>query len=120
MNRYKEEILARTSKLSPAKRVLLEKRLRGKIESDSSSNIISQRASTAAPPLSFSQQRLWFLQQLEPDNPFYNERAAIQLMGSLDVVALEQSLNEIVRRHEALRTTLSWWRGNPFKSSRQL
>ncbi|NEP59949.1 MAG: amino acid adenylation domain-containing protein [Symploca sp. SIO2G7] len=56
-------------------------------------------------PLSFAQQRLWFLQQLEPDNPFYNEHGAIQLTGSLDVAALEQSLNEIVQRQEALRTT---------------
>ncbi|MBW4553597.1 MAG: non-ribosomal peptide synthetase, partial [Aphanocapsa sp. GSE-SYN-MK-11-07L] len=56
-------------------------------------------------PLSFAQQRLWFLQQLEPDNPFYNEHAALQLTGSLNVVALEQSLNKVVQRHEVLRTT---------------
>ena len=56
-------------------------------------------------PLSFAQQRLWFLQQLEPDNPFYNQHGAIQLIGSLDVAALEQSLNQMLQRHEALRTT---------------
>jgi amino acid adenylation domain-containing protein len=55
-------------------------------------------------PLSFAQQRLWFLHQLTPDNPFYNIPAAIRLRGELDIAALERSFNEIVRRHEALRT----------------
>ncbi|MDF5732301.1 MAG: amino acid adenylation domain-containing protein, partial [Rhizonema sp. PD38] len=55
-------------------------------------------------PLSFSQERLWLLDQLEPDNPFYNEQAAIKLHGQLNVVALEQSLNKIIARHEILRT----------------
>ncbi|MDF5714836.1 MAG: amino acid adenylation domain-containing protein [Rhizonema sp. NSF051] len=55
-------------------------------------------------PLSFAQQRLWFLDQLEPGNPFYNISRAVILKGSLNVTALEQSLNEIVRRHEVLRT----------------
>jgi amino acid adenylation domain-containing protein len=111
MNTNKEEILTLKSQLSPAKRVLLEKRLRGEVESNSRSNIISRRSSTAPPPLSFAQQRLWFLQQLEPDNPFYNEHFAIQLTGSLDVAALEQSLNGIVQRHEALRTTFEMVEG---------
>ena len=56
-------------------------------------------------PLSFSQQRLWFLQQLQPDSYFYNEHVALELTGVLNIEALEQSLNQIVQRHEALRTT---------------
>src|SRR5215470_14867286 len=55
-------------------------------------------------PLSFAQQRLWFLDQLEPGNPLYNIPQALRIRGALDVGALEQSLAEIVHRHEALRT----------------
>ena len=55
-------------------------------------------------PLSFAQQRLWFLSQLAPDNPFYNMTAAIRLSGRLDGTALERALNEVLSRHEALRT----------------
>jgi amino acid adenylation domain-containing protein len=62
---------------------------------------------TGTAPLSFAQQRLWFLDQYEPDNILYNIAAAIRLKGALNVRALERSLNEILRRHEALRTTFS-------------
>jgi amino acid adenylation domain-containing protein len=55
-------------------------------------------------PLSFAQQRLWFLAQLEPESPFYNTPTAVRLQGQLNVEALQQSFNEIVSRHEALRT----------------
>jgi len=64
-------------------------------------------------PLSFAQQRLWFLDQLVPNNPFYNVPAALRLTGSLNFSALQQSFNEIVRRHEALRTTLAVVSGQP-------
>jgi amino acid adenylation domain-containing protein/non-ribosomal peptide synthase protein (TIGR01720 family) len=56
-------------------------------------------------PLSPAQQRLWFIHQLEPDSSAYNLPTAIKLTGSLDDAALEESLAEICRRHEALRTT---------------
>ncbi|MEG4218080.1 amino acid adenylation domain-containing protein [Microcoleus sp. Pol14C6] len=64
-------------------------------------------------PLSFAQQRLWFLDQLVPNNPFYNVPAALRLTGSLNFSALQQTFNEIVRRHEALRTTLALVSGQP-------
>jgi len=64
-------------------------------------------------PLSFAQARLWFLAQLEPDSPAYNIPAAFRLTGLLNVTALSQSLSEIVRRHEVLRTTFPSVDGQP-------
>ena len=58
-------------------------------------------------PTSFAQQRLWFLQRLEPDNAAYNMAATVNLTGDLNVSALAQSLNEVIRRHESLRTTFA-------------
>jgi amino acid adenylation domain-containing protein len=55
-------------------------------------------------PLSFAQQRLWFLDQLQPGNPLHNLPLAVRLTGHLHRAALEQTINEIIRRHEALRT----------------
>jgi amino acid adenylation domain-containing protein len=64
-------------------------------------------------PLSFAQQRLWFIDQLEPGNSVYNFPAAVRLKGPLNMVAVKQSLNEIVKRHEALRTTFATVEGRP-------
>src|SRR5205807_9990040 len=64
-------------------------------------------------PLSFAQQRLWFLNQLAPDSPFYNIPRAISLSGPLQKTALERSFNELVRRHETLRTRFAISEGDP-------
>ncbi|MEH2121095.1 amino acid adenylation domain-containing protein [Nostoc sp.] len=64
-------------------------------------------------PLSFAQQRLWFLAQLEPNSPFYNIPAAIRLQGQLNLEALQQSFNKILHRHEALRTNFQTIEGQP-------
>ncbi|NER81866.1 MAG: AMP-binding protein, partial [Leptolyngbya sp. SIO1D8] len=93
------------------------------IEFLQSTNLASKSTTTSilpAPrnanlPLSFTQQGLWFLQQLELNNPFYNENLAIRLTGILDVVSMEQSLNEIVQRHEVLRTTFNVLDGQPIQ-----
>ncbi|MGZ0146890.1 non-ribosomal peptide synthetase [Kribbella sp. WER1] len=64
-------------------------------------------------PLSFAQQRLWFLYQLVPLNSFYNVPVGCRLTGGLDVVALEKALGEVVERHEVLRTRIEMQGGEP-------
>ncbi|MHC5760523.1 amino acid adenylation domain-containing protein [Nostoc sp.] len=64
-------------------------------------------------PLSYAQQRLWFLDQLEPNSAFYNIPIALRLVGNLNQAALEQSLQEIIHRHEALRTNFITVDGKP-------
>lgn len=64
-------------------------------------------------PLSFAQQRLWFLDQLVPNSSFYNISAIVRLRGSPNAAALEQSLQELVRRHEILQTTFMALEGEP-------
>ncbi|MGC4097998.1 MAG: amino acid adenylation domain-containing protein [Nitrospira sp.] len=66
-------------------------------------------------PLSFAQQRLWMLAQLEPGSPAYNIPIALKVVGALDVPALEKSFNEVVRRHEVLRTTFVTVEGQPMQ-----
>jgi amino acid adenylation domain-containing protein len=66
-------------------------------------------------PLSFAQQRLWFLQQLSPDSHSYNLLDALWLEGNLNLLALEQSLSELIRRHEILRTTFPMVEGQPIQ-----
>ncbi len=66
-------------------------------------------------PLSFAQQRLWFLDQFESDKAVYNLSAAMRLTGELDVPALHRTLNDVVRRHDALRTRFSSNAGTPFQ-----
>jgi amino acid adenylation domain-containing protein len=64
-------------------------------------------------PLSFAQEGLWFIEQFQPGHCAYNISPAVRLAGPLNVAALEKSLGEIVRRHEALRTTFGWVDENP-------
>ena len=84
-----------------------------------------QRAAAAPPivpvprdqdlPLSYAQQRLWVLDQLDPNNPLYNIVRAWRIEGCLSVSALERSLNQIVRRHESQRTTFAVRNGQPIQ-----
>ncbi len=72
------------------------------------------RVSRREPPLcSFAQERLWFIDQLEPGNPAYNLPAALRAAGDLDVAVLERCLSEVLRRHEALRTVFPVIHGRP-------
>lgn len=102
-----------TFDLSPKRRALL-KTLRQKKGMDLSPTERIVRSEDKGPaPLSFAQERLWFLDQLEPGNSTYNVAAAVRLKGDLSIIALEQSLNEIIRRHEVLRITFAAVGGRP-------
>lgn len=80
---------------------------------DSDAQGIAQAPQQCSSLLSFAQQRLWFLNQLEPSKGGYNIQAALTLTGKLNVAALEQSINEILRRHEALRSIFPTLEGKP-------
>jgi amino acid adenylation domain-containing protein len=67
-------------------------------------------------PLSFAQEGLWFIHELNPDRPIYNSPAAVRLTGSLNIPAFRQSLNEILQRHEALRTRFILAEGKPVQA----
>jgi amino acid adenylation domain-containing protein len=82
------------------------------VEPDHTS-LLSEEEEAFVFPLSFAQQRLWFLDQLAPHNAFYNISTAVRLRGPLNIVALEQSLDEIVWRHEILQTTFMTLEGKP-------
>lgn len=99
------ELKEQIAQLSPEKRALLALKLREKRQDagDHKMQLIREQRDTA--PLSFPQQRFWFLNQLEPNLSVYNEWTAIHLTGTLDIAALEQAIETVVRRHEALRTT---------------
>ncbi len=99
-------IAARRAGLSSESRELLRARLAG-ARLEHRTDGIPRRSESEPAPLSFAQQRLWFLDQLVPGNSFYNIPAALPLRFRVDVVALERALGEIVRRHAALRTTFA-------------
>src|SRR2546427_10068393 len=106
------DLQSRIAALSPAKRTLLERRLPQKAE-HRETEPIRPHSSAGKPPLSFGQQRLWFLDQWEPGSPAYNSSLVFRIEGPLNTAALEQSLTEISRRHEALRTTFAAEGGTP-------
>src|SRR5258708_3166875 len=103
-----------TTERSNAKRALLEKYLQGNIpQAAIAIETIPPRSSQGFAPLSFGQQQLWFLARLMPDSPAYNESLTISFTGSLNVAALEQSLNEFISRHEIWRTSFPVIDGQP-------
>ncbi|RYZ45464.1 MAG: non-ribosomal peptide synthetase, partial [Myxococcaceae bacterium] len=103
------DILKRLASLSPEKRDLLLKQLQAKGARTPQTSAIPplepRPRGDAALPLSFAQQRLWFLEQLEPGTARYNMPVAVRLKGPLESPVLERVFNELIHRHEPLRTT---------------
>jgi amino acid adenylation domain-containing protein len=99
--------------LSGKRRALLEALLNERGINCPTAERIPRRAESGPAPLSFAQQRLWFFDQFEPGNPAYNLVSTVLLQGKLDTLALERSFSEVIRRHEALRTTFDVIEGQP-------
>jgi amino acid adenylation domain-containing protein len=101
------ELSQRIAALSPEQRALLAARLQNSGVGALDAGRIPRRTHTAPAPLSFAQQRLWFLQRLEPGSAAYNIPFAARLTGVLDIGAIQRALQTIVDRHESLRTTFA-------------
>lgn len=112
MDTLKENLIDHTQ-LTPAKRALLEMRLRGNTPQRTAAQTIEKRPEDSDSLLSFAQQRLWFLHQMAPESAAYNMSAAFRLEGVLDLSALEEAFNGVVHRHEVLRTTYDETDGEP-------
>ncbi len=103
------------SHLAPARRELLQRLLREKLAGKPAAavQVIHRHAVKGQVPLSFAQQRLWFLDQFEPGNASYNLFSTNRLKGKLHLAAFERGIQEIVRRHEVLRATIVSQDGHP-------
>ncbi|HEX9986176.1 MAG TPA: amino acid adenylation domain-containing protein [Thermoanaerobaculia bacterium] len=102
----KDPVQQRIAQLSPEKRELLLRTLRTrKAQEEAPSKIVARKREPNEALASFAQQRLWFLWQLEPESAAYNMPGALRLRGPLDYDALRRCFDEIVRRHDTLRTT---------------
>ncbi|MEG4404822.1 amino acid adenylation domain-containing protein [Microcoleus sp. MON2_D5] len=110
------DLIERIAALSPEKRELLLQRLNHKKENVSLAKILPQSRESNTFPLSFAQQRLWFFEQLTPGNFTYHILAGVRLTGTLDARALDRSLNELVKRHEVLRTAFKTINGQPVQA----
>src|SRR5579883_1475478 len=113
------DILKRLENLSPEKRELVLQKLKQQQQSSQNERQLTPLLAPVSReqplPLSFAQQRLWFLDQLEGEKCVYNVPFFWQLKGFLNKAALEQAIREIVQRHEVLRTTFSVVDGSPIQ-----
>src|SRR5215217_772346 len=104
------DLSALLASLPADKRALFEREIKQQIQAPA---VTLRRVHGNPCALSFAQQRLWFLDQLDPGSAAYNLSTSLRLPGFLDISILKRSLNEIVRRHEALRTTFEFVDGQP-------
>jgi amino acid adenylation domain-containing protein len=101
--------------LSVAKQALLAQRLKKFAPSGVAVSPIPPRPNRDRSPLSFAQRQMWVIDQMTPGNPAYNLPNGYRIRGRLDVSALERAANEIIRRHEILRTTFAVADGEPLQ-----
>ena len=105
---------SQATELSAAKRGLLEKRLKGVLKpAGSGASAIPRRDPAVPVPLSHSQERLWFIYQMEPETCAYNLPCALRIIGELNAGALEAAINAVIARHEILRTSIGSSEGRP-------
>jgi surfactin family lipopeptide synthetase A len=107
--------MTETPTISERKRQLLELYLQQRSKAASALDLIPRRTPGAVIPLTLAQQQVWLHAQLAPELPLYNEPFTVHRKGPLEVSALERSLNEIIRRHEAWRTTFATIDGEPLQ-----
>jgi amino acid adenylation domain-containing protein len=100
-------------RLSDAQRLLLEKRIRGQAKPAVNKHAIRRVGGGPVFPMSYAQERLWFLDQMEPGNPFYNIPMGCLISARVDVAVLERAFTEIITRHESLRTVFRLVDGEP-------
>jgi hypothetical protein len=100
-----QELRDRKTSLSEAKRALLARRLKGEVHSTRVHEGVTRCAGEGpAYPLSFAQERMWFVSQLDPDAAVYNIPVGMLIRAEVDIATLERAAAEVMRRHEALRT----------------
>ncbi len=111
------DISRRIANLSPEQRALLQKKLKQKAEvrSEPQQQKLAPRSPAQPVPLSFGQERIWFVDQLQAGSPAYNMPVIFPLRGAVSVPVLEECLTEVVRRHEVLRTTFAMRDGLPMQ-----
>src|SRR5258706_4984045 len=100
--------------LSPAKRALIEMRLK-KAQDAPKSKRITPRSNRETAPLSFNQELLWLIEQLNPNSSYYTVPRCLRLTGKLNVQALRRTLDALVERHEVLRTVIRKIDGKPMQ-----
>ncbi len=114
--RRRSELASRRGALSALKQQELERLLNRSVAEESPARMIPARPADEPAPLSFAQERLWFLYQLEPESTAYNVCFPLRITGRLNLAALNQSINEAVRDHESLRTTFGAVDGRPVQN----
>src|ERR1051326_4187358 len=101
--------------LSPEKKALLKQRLGVTAQKCVPGPVIPRRTNQDPVPLSFAQRQMWVIDQMTPGNPAYNLPVGYRIKGPLDITALGNAFNELIKRHEALRTTFAGSDGEPLQ-----